>query len=550
MATVSGFEAGVVIDGGSANTVQNLIVRDNVGLDDAFNAELGDGIVVFDSPSNLIIGNTVVGNGIFDGIGVLGQTSDNNTIRGNTVEDTIGSSDGGPAGQGIIVNGAEGIDPTVITGTRTEGNTVRRSASGGIANVNNTKARITGNIVEDNGQTNVAGNGIGVQAGFGFGGPGIVTRVLIQDNEVHGNFEHGIQIRRGARENRIIDNNAADNALNPDKIFTRSFDLTDLNDHCDSNVWQGNVWGSGFYNPPCVTTGGSGPPLAPTPEGPLFNNQTCGDQIDNDQDGLFDLSDPDCDVEGPFGDPSCSDGIDNDGGGTVDGEDTNCFPPTEGSPGDRTCSDGIDNDGDTRTDGDDPDCMEGEGLPGSRECQDGRDNDGDRLIDRDDPDCQGEGLPGSRECNDGVDNDGDRLIDGRDPDCQEPGEGLPFSFECSDGVDNDEDGLIDGADPDCQPPLQPEEGLLCQDGFDNDRDGLTDRDDPDCEGQFEGPFGDPSCSDGIDNDRNGAADGDDPNCFQPVEGVPGDPRCLDGIDNDEDGLIDGDDPDCQEPIQP
>ncbi|HSH61086.1 MAG TPA: hypothetical protein VK988_15895, partial [Acidimicrobiales bacterium] len=39
--TVSGFEAGVVIDGGSANTVQNVTARDNIGRDDPFNAELG-----------------------------------------------------------------------------------------------------------------------------------------------------------------------------------------------------------------------------------------------------------------------------------------------------------------------------------------------------------------------------------------------------------------------------------------------------------------------------------------------------------------------------
>jgi hypothetical protein len=36
-ATLTGFEAGVVIDGGSANTVQNLTVRDNIGRDDPFN---------------------------------------------------------------------------------------------------------------------------------------------------------------------------------------------------------------------------------------------------------------------------------------------------------------------------------------------------------------------------------------------------------------------------------------------------------------------------------------------------------------------------------
>ncbi|MCA1701944.1 MAG: right-handed parallel beta-helix repeat-containing protein, partial [Actinobacteria bacterium] len=300
----------------------------------------------------------VIHNGIFDGIGVLGPTSDNNTVEGNTVDGTVGPADGGPAGQGIIVNGAEGLDPAVITGTKTVGNVVRRSASGGIANLNNTEAEILRNTVEANGTTNVAGNGIGVQAGLGYGGSGFATRVLVAGNEVHKNAADGIQVRYGAHENRITGNNAADNAVRPGSFG--SFDLRDLNSFCDSNEWSGNAWGSGFYSPPCVTNRGRGPLLAATPEGP-FGERTCFDGADNDQDGIIDgPDDPDClpPIEGPEGDPNCADGIDNDNDELIDGNDPDCLPAiTEGPPGDRTCSDLLDNDRDGLYDLRDPGCQ-------------------------------------------------------------------------------------------------------------------------------------------------------------------------------------------------
>jgi parallel beta-helix repeat protein len=326
--TVSGFEAGVVIDGGSANTVENLTARDNIGLDDAFNAELGDGIIIFDSPSNRILNNVVVHNGIFDGIGVLGKTSDNNIIQGNTVDDTVGptpdggSSVGGPAGQGIAVNGADGSNRETIAGTKIEGNTIRRNASAGISNINNVDGSILGNTIEGNGLTNSAGNGIGIQAGLGFRIQ-FPTRILVQGNEVHGNAENGISVRANASENRIIDNDAADN--NAASLFRRTFDLHDENRDCDSNVWSGNIWGTGLFNTACVTAGGSGPPFPLGPEGPL-GDPTCRDQLDNDQDGDTDRGDPACtpQPEGPEGDPSCFDGIDNNYDDATDGDDLAC----------------------------------------------------------------------------------------------------------------------------------------------------------------------------------------------------------------------------------
>ncbi|HEV2126069.1 MAG TPA: hypothetical protein VGW38_25210, partial [Chloroflexota bacterium] len=75
--TVTGFDAGVFINRGSGNIVQNLAVTDNVGPADT-DALLGDGIAVFYSANNKILNNLVARNGLYDGIGILGLGSDNN----------------------------------------------------------------------------------------------------------------------------------------------------------------------------------------------------------------------------------------------------------------------------------------------------------------------------------------------------------------------------------------------------------------------------------------------------------------------------------------
>jgi parallel beta-helix repeat protein len=259
--TVSDFDAGVAVYGGRANTVTNMTVRDNVGPDTVFGAELGDGIFLFDSAANRIIGNTVTGNGIFDGIGVWGPASRRNRIEGNTVTGSIGPSDRGPAGHGIIVNGADQNSGSII-GTVVSNNTVRGNGSGGIANINNVGASILNNLVEDNGFTNQAGNGIGVQMG-----PFARTqdsRVRVEGNQIHGNAESGIRII--SARNTIIGNDASDNAVSPaGGRWGPAFDLEDRNPDCGTNKWSGNIWGNGGFSPACTTTDGSGPALSAEP---------------------------------------------------------------------------------------------------------------------------------------------------------------------------------------------------------------------------------------------------------------------------------------------
>ncbi len=85
-------------------------------------------------------------------------------------------------------------------------------------------------------------------------------------------------------------------------------------------------------------------------------------------------------------------------------------PASEGLPGQPGCSDGIDNDQDGVVDVDDPDCQADtppptgtEGPAGDPTCSDGIDNDRDRLVDLDDPDCQAD----NDNDKDGNDNDKD-----------------------------------------------------------------------------------------------------------------------------------------------
>jgi hypothetical protein len=128
--------------------------------------------------------------------------------------------------------------------------------------------------------------------------------------------------------------------------------------------------------------------------------ENCTNNADDDGDGLVDDEDTDCPIgsEGPFGDPSCSDGRDNDRDGFEDAADPDCEEDLV-----EVCGNNADDDGDGLIDEEDTDdCpLTGEGPAASESCSDGIDNDGDTLVDADDPGCASL-TPGNRCDNPGL----------------------------------------------------------------------------------------------------------------------------------------------------
>ena len=290
-------------------------------------------------------------------------------------------------------------------------------------------------------------------------------------------------------------------------------------------------------------------PLSDGDGQPEYETAVCQDGEDNDNDGLVDMDDPDCsDPNDPLEDPACSDGIDNDGDGWSDfPEDPGCSELTASDEGGYSylsdCNDGIDDDGDGRIDADDAGCEDGADTDESGDtCQDGIDNNADGWTDASDLTCRpNSGFEGEVEYS-----------------LSDLNVGSVF-YECSDfdllgPTDNDNDGAANADDRDClsgwDSSGESETPQACSDGIDNDGDGWADGDDPQClldpSTESEGPPGG-NCSNGQDDDGDGWQDQLDPDCLsgQDDELLATTPlQCNNGIDDDGDGDIDVQDSHC------
>ncbi len=138
--TVEGFNGGISIEGGGSNTVQQVTAQNNqapcIGEDFSTFAtgQYGDGIVVFGSPNNQLLNNTIRNNGPFSGIALVANNifitravepyPSGNVIHGNVVEDNNTCF----ADIGIRIEGP-GASNTQVTN-----NIVRRSYQEGIVN--------------------------------------------------------------------------------------------------------------------------------------------------------------------------------------------------------------------------------------------------------------------------------------------------------------------------------------------------------------------------------------------------------------------------------
>jgi parallel beta-helix repeat protein len=251
--TVENFDAGVVVDGGSANVVESLIVQDNVGSPDG---ELGDGIVIDNSRDNRIRANVVRRNGPFSGI-CLGPSAAGNEVGDNTVTDNnmshLGDSEAGRQTMGIRIEGpaanANRVVANTVTGSGADGIVVLATCdnpdgdppcAGTPPNEHN---QIIANITSANGRS---GRGAGIRV-FSMPVPVPPAHNTVRDNVADDNTSYGIAIDAaplGSPGNTAVGNRAHGNG---------EYDGSDgtLMPPCGANVWEDNDFGTA--NQPCVS---------------------------------------------------------------------------------------------------------------------------------------------------------------------------------------------------------------------------------------------------------------------------------------------------------
>lgn len=254
--TVTNFDVGVVIEGGSANTVQGVNAIENIAFETAPRRG-GDGIAILSSRDNRILYNNAVNNGPYSGIGIYslidnahprstGGVSSGNVVDGNVVDGNIQAR----TPNNVVNNDNIGIrlEPG-NTGNHIVNNRVRGNGLDGITLFQgNTFTVVRGNVATENGfyrQTARRGNGIGLQIGG-------ANDNIVENNISVRNADNGISVRNGSLRNIIRNNTAVQNALLPPASanFGPTFDLLDNNPNCDANVWVDNRYGTVF--PACA----------------------------------------------------------------------------------------------------------------------------------------------------------------------------------------------------------------------------------------------------------------------------------------------------------
>jgi len=264
--TITGFAAGVAVMGGGHNVVQNVTVQDNVG---AVGGDFGDGITVQNSSENRIQGNSVLRNGPYSGISLVGEAQ-RNAVLENIVADNnmshVGDPQAGRQDMGIRIEGP------AANGNRIVGNTVTVSGADGIVILPTCAPTTTGsecagsppndsNEIVDNisSRNGTSGQGSGIRL-FTVANPVAAAHTTISGNVADGNVTHGIAIdavgnsNPGPTENKVIGNSGHDNG---------AYDGFDGNVRCGTNTWQGNDFGE--VNHRCVSGPATPPPTPPTP---------------------------------------------------------------------------------------------------------------------------------------------------------------------------------------------------------------------------------------------------------------------------------------------
>ncbi|MCA1683679.1 MAG: right-handed parallel beta-helix repeat-containing protein [Actinobacteria bacterium] len=334
---VRGFDAGIVVEGGSSNWVTGVIARDNIN-DLTGPCELGDGILTVSSDDNIIEGNTVVHNGPYSGVSLV-LDSDDNQVRDNIVDDSnvpnilphrnitgpcgapfsrpiqdIGIRVEGPGANNNIVSNNRVTD-SAIGGITIHGYVCHPPTGGTPADPNSNNS-VLNNSVSGTGGTTYLLDPLAVGIAVFSQGPLTVTCVAfnntISGNNSSNNFLDGINLNARTSGNRV-ENNTTDNNLRdglrvsgppmntatvpPTPIIDPTtgqpfpgatnntltgnsghgnveWDGADLNENCDNNRWRRSDFGT--VNQPCVDPDAIVVPPPPPPAAATAQAGTAG----------------------------------------------------------------------------------------------------------------------------------------------------------------------------------------------------------------------------------------------------------------------------------
>ena len=185
--------------------------------------------------------------------------------------------------------------------------------------------------------------------------------------------------------------------------------LLGIGEECDCGTDPGNL-----PNGCTAVNGADGANCSATCSAVIGEN--CDNSIDDDDDGLVDCADDECDTHPRcLPESICNDRLDNDADGLIDCDDPDCAPLSDCEPED--CSNGQDDNNDGFMDCQDAQCVGAPECVGVEVCWGGVDDDGDGYTDCDDEDCVGQSVCTAELCGNGVDDDGDFKVDCADRSC-------------------------------------------------------------------------------------------------------------------------------------
>ncbi|MDQ6613469.1 MAG: right-handed parallel beta-helix repeat-containing protein [Actinomycetota bacterium] len=305
--TITGFDAGVSITGGGGNTIQGLVVKNNIahvlltgGVDpknpEATHCDFGDGITTDNSNSNLIQFNEAFNNGPFSGISLVDASGYNKVLNNNAHDNNVSNimPDGftsGPCGPfgavlvgqgrahqdvGIRVEGPGATHNTVgenratnnqLEGIAVHGNTCHPPNPNFPPGLPNDSNLIRGNTVTGNGFVDTS-DGIGILSQGPSGIVCVANNNTITGNTSNGNGGNGIFVGgRNSTGNQVLQNTANGNGVDGIHLNSGAHNASikrnkasgngrydgfdgNLMPPCDANVWFLNTFA--VVNQPCV----------------------------------------------------------------------------------------------------------------------------------------------------------------------------------------------------------------------------------------------------------------------------------------------------------